>query len=41
MMVLDTNVLPELMKAEPARGVEGWIDARPMASLFTTTVTHY
>jgi predicted nucleic acid-binding protein len=38
-IVLDTNVLSELMKAEPAPGVERWVAGRPAAGLFTTTVT--
>jgi hypothetical protein len=36
---LDTNVISELMKPEPAVAVGGWIDAQPRADLFTTSVT--
>ena len=39
MIVLDTNVLSELMKARPAAGVVRWIGAQPAASLFTTSIT--
>lgn len=39
MIVLDTNVLSELMRAAPDPNVEGWIAARPASSLFVTTVT--
>ena len=39
MIVLDTNVLCELMKARPAAGVVRWIGAQPPASLFTTSIT--
>jgi predicted nucleic acid-binding protein len=38
-IVLDTNVLSELMRAEPDPHVESWIAARPASSLFVTTVT--
>lgn len=39
MIVLDTNVLSELMKAKPVGRVESWLAAQVPASLFTTTVT--
>lgn len=39
MIILDTNVLSELMKAAPAAAVESWIAAQPPTSLFTTTIT--
>ena len=39
MIVLDTNVLSELMRANPAPGVVRWIGAQPAASLFTTSIT--
>lgn len=39
MIVLDTNVLSELMRATPDPRVESWIARRPASSLFTTTVT--
>jgi toxin FitB len=38
-IVLDTNVLSELMRAQPAASVMAWFTARPVASLFTTTIT--
>ena len=34
--VLDTNVLSELMRAEPHPAVFAWTAARPRASLYTT-----
>lgn len=39
MIVLDTNVLSELMRATPDPNVEGWIAVQPASSLFVTTVT--
>jgi predicted nucleic acid-binding protein len=39
MIVLDTNVLSELMRPQPARTVEAWVAAQPAASLFTTAIT--
>ena len=39
MIVLDTNVLSEMMRAEPDSTVATWISARPASSLFMTTVT--
>lgn len=39
MIVLDTNVLSELMRPEPATSVLRWVAARPATSLFTTTIT--
>ena len=39
MIIVDTNVLSELMKREPAPTVEQWLTAQPPASLFTTSVT--
>ncbi|MGH7802813.1 MAG: type II toxin-antitoxin system VapC family toxin [Candidatus Binatia bacterium] len=39
MIVLDTNVVSELMKATPARRVVDWIAAQPATSLYTTSVT--
>jgi len=38
-IVLDTNVLSELMKASPAPAVLAWMADQTMTSLFTTTVT--
>ena len=39
MIVLDTNVLSELMKAEPDKAVFTWVASFPAESLFTTTIT--
>lgn len=39
MIVLDTNVLSELMRAAPDAQVESWVARRPASSLFVTTVT--
>lgn len=39
MVVVDTNVLSELLRAEPARAVLAWFDAQPVASLYTTSIT--
>jgi predicted nucleic acid-binding protein len=38
-IVLDTNVVSELMKREPARAVVAWISQRPAASQYTTSIT--
>jgi toxin FitB len=37
-IVLDTNVLSELMRSEPAAAVFAWVAAQPRASLYTTSV---
>lgn len=39
MMVLDTNVISELMRAAPAESVMKWMADQPSASLYTTTIT--
>lgn len=39
MIVLDTNVVSELMKASPAPAVSGWIRTPRRAELFTTSIT--
>lgn len=39
MIVLDTNVLSELMKAAPADKVVGWTAGQPATSLYTTSIT--
>jgi predicted nucleic acid-binding protein len=39
MIVLDTNVVSELMKAAPDPAVLAWIDAMPMASVFLSAVS--
>lgn len=38
MIVLDTNVISELMRAEPAPIVVRWVDAQPAASLYATSL---
>jgi predicted nucleic acid-binding protein len=38
MIVLDTNVISELMRAAPSAAVLGWVARQPSASLFTTAV---
>lgn len=39
MIVLDTNVVSELMRAEPAVAVVAWVDAQPAEELHLTSVT--
>jgi hypothetical protein len=39
MIILDTNVLSELMKSQPAANVSGWAGSQPASSLFITAVT--
>jgi toxin FitB len=39
MILLDTNVLSELMRAEPAQSVVAWLSGQPPASVYTTTIT--
>lgn len=39
MIVLDTNVISELMRAQPDDRVLAWLAAQPVAGLFTTTLT--
>lgn len=39
MIVLDTNVISELMRAEPAAAVLAWVRSKPSSSLFTTTLS--
>ena len=39
MIVLDTNVISELMRAEPDAGMLSWMERQAMAGLFTTTLT--
>jgi hypothetical protein len=38
-IILDTNVVSELMKAAPAGRVLGWTAAQPVSALFTTSIT--
>jgi toxin FitB len=37
-IVLDTNVLSELMRSQPAAAVFAWVAAQPKAALHTTSV---
>jgi toxin FitB len=39
MIVLDTNVISELMRAAPHPGVLAWVAAQPRAGLYTTSIT--
>jgi predicted nucleic acid-binding protein len=39
MIVLDTNVISELMRATPATAVVRWVNARPTTSLYITSIT--
>ena len=39
MIVLDTNVLSELMKARPAAKVLEWLAAQLVSSVYTTSIT--
>src|SRR4051812_43966411 len=38
MIVLDTNVISELMRAIPSPDVLRWFGAQPASALFTTTI---
>jgi toxin FitB len=38
MIVLDTNVLSELMRSQPAAAVFAWVAAQPRATLYTTSI---
>jgi toxin FitB len=38
-IVLDTNVLSELLRPEPATGVVAWVDAQESAELAITVIT--
>lgn len=39
MIVLDTNVISELWKAEPDPNVLSWIDAQMVETLYLSTIT--
>jgi len=39
MIVLDTNVLSELMRPEPAAEVVAWVSSQTATSQYTTTIT--
>jgi toxin FitB len=38
-IILDTNVISEMMEESPAVQVGSWLDAQPLSTLFTTSVT--
>ena len=38
MIILDTNVLSEFMRAEPEPGAATWVAAQPRALLYTTSI---
>lgn len=40
MIVLDTNVLSELMRPEPAPPVIRWMSDQPLAALYVTTLSY-
>jgi len=39
MILIDTNVISELWKAEPNPGVLGWIDAQAVETLYLSAIT--
>ncbi|OEC33626.1 hypothetical protein SAMN05216600_10737 [Pseudomonas cuatrocienegasensis] len=39
MIVLDTNVLSELMRAKPSPDVVAWLDAQPASQVFISAIT--
>jgi toxin FitB len=39
MIIVDTNVVSEMMKAAPSPAVLRWMAGHPKSSLFTTTIT--
>lgn len=39
MILLDTNILSELMRAAPEKGVEQWLAYQPDASVFISAIT--
>ncbi len=39
MIVLDTNVVSELMRPEPAAAVVDWVDGQPAAEIYLTAIT--
>ena len=39
MILLDTDVLSALMRAEPAMAVMKWLDRQPESSIWTTSIT--
>lgn len=41
MIILDTNVISEVMRADPDETVLRWFDRQPSSSVWTTSVTIY
>ncbi len=41
MIILDTNVLSELMKADPNPRVIEWLDQQPVKAIWITTITAF
>jgi hypothetical protein len=39
MIILDTNIISELMKVNPASEVTDWVASHTPRNLFTTTIT--
>lgn len=39
MILLDTNVLSEFMRPQPAVGVVAWLDKQPSVEVFTSAIT--
>jgi toxin FitB len=39
MIILDTNVISELMRAKPSGRVVAWVRSQPVTELFTTSIT--
>lgn len=39
MIILDTNVISEMMRPAPSRGVIAWLDAQEIKTLFLTSIT--
>lgn len=39
MVAIDTNIVSELMRAEPSAEVPAWMDDRPPRELFVTAAT--
>jgi len=41
MIILDTNVLSELMKANPDPGIVAWLDQQSVKSVWITAITAF
>lgn len=39
MILIDTNIISEMMKAIPDTNVRGWIDSQEIMQLYLSTVT--